>query len=653
MSSQRFLRPPKPLYRLIALMAIPLILVCCFGIWWRRVDPVQRMYLPHYASLSTTGRVSEWRDRLKRRHKAKRHFEAWLVDGKGRPVLSAADLGASAASVQVVEWRPAAFRTWLQKWVYGGKSFPALVEWPAGSALLLAMLAFGVGFRADQERRARFREAARHIEGAELVSVSEFRRKVKGDGIGIRIDKERPKLVDAIFGPKSAGVVRIEAPVESQHLLAVGDTGSGKTQFMYSVADEAKRKGESCIIFDSKGGQFVERYYRPERGDVILGLDARAHGWNPSNEIDWSSEATARATTKAQASSVYPGDPSHKDWFFKGTSQDIWQYCVLHHRPDAKQLAQIFEHADPLIDHIVKGTQLQETLMKNTSGTRPSIMGTLTTNVVPMLQQIKATSEEDPGWSAREWSKHRKGWIFLTSTLETRESAAPLHRLWMDSLILRLLTMGKQTNLPTVRMLIDELPTLGELSHLKTAMTEGRECGLTMVLGFQARSQLKAIYGENWEALFSAPYTKLILRTGEPESFEWGSKLVGSHKVLRLKEHVDSAGKSGYTPSDPIEERLVIGSILKGLNPRCGYLCYGNYAVRVKVSVAPQRSRGVVGYMPQVGEPPAILPMPNLADLRAKEEIERQANAAKAAVAVFPIPDRKGKGKGSAEPAEA
>ncbi|MGH9404252.1 MAG: type IV secretion system DNA-binding domain-containing protein, partial [Terriglobia bacterium] len=46
-------------------------------------------------------------------------------------------------------------------------------------------------------------------------------------------------------------------------------------------------------------------------------------------------------------------------------------------------------------------------------------------------------------WTTREWAQERNGWLFLTTTLETRERLAPLVSLWLDTLVLRLINQGQ------------------------------------------------------------------------------------------------------------------------------------------------------------------------------------------------------------------
>ena len=46
-------------------------------------------------------------------------------------------------------------------------------------------------------------------------------------------------------------------------------------------------------------------------------------------------------------------------------------------------------------------------------------------------------------WNATDWAQERKGWIFVTSKNTEREVLRPLHSLWIDILVMRLLKRPK------------------------------------------------------------------------------------------------------------------------------------------------------------------------------------------------------------------
>ena len=173
---------------------------------------------------------------------------------------------------------------------------------------------------------------------------------------------------------------------------------------------------------------------------------------------------------------------------------------------------------------------------------------------------------------------------------------------------------------------------LGELPTLKAATSRGRKHGLDLVLGFQGRSQIRAIYGEEAEAIFSAAFTKLLLHTGEPEGGDWASKMIGDHKVERVVEHLSPERKRSYT-TQPAIERIADQSELASLENRNGYLRYAGYVVKLKLALPAARPDRCVAFVPRTGVAPVQLPMPNLAEILAREAAEKAERANRAAAA--------------------
>lgn len=661
-----YLRPPWPLFQTAAGLLTPLLVWGAIGVWSHRQSELGRMYLGDYLRVTLVPDVSGVAKLFEfGPHKPARTETRVLIGYtiRGQEVPAVRELNSALhPHPAIVTMTRGCYATWLRTNIYGGR-------WPV--ELLLRPILLGFAFGAvlwtgawflDQERRLKFRASGRQLRGPVTRSRADFRRAVKGSGIGWRT--EEPRSVSEwglslwyawlfrswreLWCGRLVKFIRIAPELETHHIQMIGDTGAGKTQAILHVTDEAEAFGETCVIYDPHR-EFITRYYRPERGDVILNsTDARCAHWDPSYEIDYTDQTSAEATSLAMAASLYPGSPQRRDWFFTNAARLILQHSMVHYRPNARELAELMTHAKPLIDAISKGTELEEMLKENAESQRAGIISTLTAPVFA-LRQIPEPEEGRPIWSAREWAKVREGWIFLTSTQDTRDALRPLQSLWIDSLILRLLSMGNVKGLPRVRMILDELPTLQELSQLKSALTEARKSGLTIIVGFQGRSGIKAIYGEEAEGLFSAPYTKIILRTGEAEAAEWASKMIGEREMERIREHRGAKGERTYTTEQRME-RVVLPAELGGLEPRCGYLRYGNEIVRLKISLAEPRAPLAEAYVQRTGEGVPTLPMPNLEEIRRKEEQERQAKAEQAAAYVYrPASKRSKKGPNGKE----
>ena len=631
--NRAYLRPPLPLFRVAAVLTLPLMLWGGYEIAVFRLSPLQGLYWGDYLSATLIPSIPDLLPNFGPPAKAKQEFQVLLCVGpKGAEVPLTKQLESAAgqpdAHLAAVPMTKDEFSLWLRKDIYGGRPAVSFLLPPILLSMLFVSLLAGAAYRLDQNRHVRFRDTPRYISGPRLVSAGEFRRLVKGDGLAFYMERRWRK-------PQA---VRIERSVEAQHQLMQGDNGAGKTVAMMGLADQAEPAGDTCIFYDPEC-QFLKRYWKP--GDLILGPDARSASWGPCSEIDYSSVANADASAMALGESLYPCRPGEKNFFFYHCARLIFKHCTTNYRPTAAELAELYTHADPLIDAMAKGTELEEMLRKNTQGLRASVISTLT-QCLFALQQVPGGEPDRPRFSAHEYvaMKGRRPSIFLTSGDEKMQVAfAPLHRMWIDSLIREFLSLPEVApGEITVRMFVDEMPVLGELSSLKAVTARGRKHGIDLIMGFQGRSQIKALYGEESESLFSAPFTKLLLHTGEPEGGEWASKMLGDQAVEKIVEHLSAERKRTYTTQPVPQHRIVTQSELASLKNRHGYLRYEGYLVKLKLAIPPARPDRCVGFVPRTGVAPVQLPMPNLAQIRAAEAAEKTERAKAAAAKPYAPP---------------
>jgi len=197
------------------------------------------------------------------------------------------------------------------------------------------------------------------------------------------------------------------------------------------------------------------------------------------------------------------------------------------------------------------------------------------------------SGDAEQAWSALEWAQSRAGWLFLTSTEDSREAALPLQSVWLDCVVRRL--MAEQERRGPVWIIADELPVLKRQSQLETLVVRGRKRGLCAVLGFQAITQLRAIYGhEQTATLAAAPATKLILRTGEAETARWSSAQIGEREISRTQIGTNTALREQRDSFSVHPQRLIESAVLSSeiqmLQPFEGYLCItGHHRARVTI----------------------------------------------------------------------
>lgn len=449
-----------------------------------------------------------------------------------------------------------ALHAYLAQWIYGGATPLDLFETPLLWGALALVLELPFSLRKDIRRRRQLRYG-RRLKGPLLVSGSEFSKALGGDGIGLVVDGEKKPL-------------RIPRAAENKHILTVGDTGAGKSTIIRQILFQVAERGHGAIVYDP-ACEFIQQFYDERRGDIVLNpLDSRCPYWSPSDELRRKGEAKAIAVSLFQ-----PAGMSHR--FFIESPQKIFAH-LLSFLPAPTQLVDWMAHPEE-IDRRVKGTELAALIDPKAPNQRTGVLGSLNM-VADSFRLLPKPEETASTWTATKWAEERRGWIFITSRPALREALLPLISLWLDLLVLRLLTEPHPHQRPAW-FVIDELASLQRLPQLHTAITENRKSNNPIILGFQGRSQLEARYGPDAEAMLSQPATKIFLRTSEPRAAKWVSEAIGEVEIERLREtHYDGTRSGKNFALDRQTEPLVMPSEISGMDDLRAYLKYGNYVAQ-------------------------------------------------------------------------
>ena len=264
--------------------------------------------------------------------------------------------------------------------------------------------------------------------------------------------------------------------------------------------------------------------------------------------------------------------------FFTDTPQKIFAH-LLKYKPTPEELVHWMSN-EKEIDRRLEGTELANFAPKNAPQQRAGVLASLGL-VADSLRLLPSRAEaKHREWCATEWADKREGWLFLTSTEAEQEALRPLHSLWIDLLVLRLLTKPKPGQ-KKVWLVIDELASLQRLPQFHTALTKGRKSDNPIVFGYQGKAQLESIYGHLAEVMLSQPTTKFILRTAEPSAAKWAAELIGEVEIERLRETVADGKRQGksFTLDRQIEP-LVMKSEVEGLPDLHTFVKINNYVSR-------------------------------------------------------------------------
>ena len=643
--SRRPLGLPRPtlwlIWAVLAVLGVPVIamLVALLANGWFALTllPLQRYYLPAYTDSAFRGSEPQARTRIE-----------WLLKtAPGRPstlagssdvVAGPGKLGVRLSEAAVAAgWRgvaksaperdPAAeLAPLLQEAVYGGQGAWLLLSVPAGLCLagLATLCLFGVMaqrrwgwevslWRAD---RAQERRHGRRTKGPELVPPAGRwlgRYLGQGGGIQLRLRGEHPWSPLLPFGPS----YRVPRRLESSHILLMGDTGAGKSSAIRQILGQVRARGESAIVYDP-AMDFVGEFYSPERGDLILNpLDARCPYWSLGDEID-------RPETAAAMAAAFLPEKEYEKAFFTDSPRRILAH-LLQRKPQPRDILRMM--ADPeRIEWAVKGTPLASLVDPAAPAQRAGVISSLNM-VADSFELLPEWEHRRPCFSTADWQTERKRWVFLTSSPAYREKTLPLHSVWLDLLILRMMGRCEDENAKPVWFVLDELASLNKLPQLHTAVTENRKYGNPVVLGFQGRSQMEKRYGQDAEAMLSQPATKVFFKTSEPRAAKWVSEAIGEIEVERIKES-RTPGLLGSKRSYAMEiatKPLVMASEIAGLAPLRAFIKQENRVMPVWFRLAKKRGkqlefieRVMPKPTPRVKEEPQQIPAMPVAPVRKK-----------------------------------
>jgi hypothetical protein len=383
--------------------------------------------------------------------------------------------------------------------------------------------------------------------------------------------------------------IRMPRSEETEHVMLLGDPGTGKSQtihhFLLQIA--ARRPEEAVVIYDP-ACEFVKRHYNPDRGDIILNpLDTRSPYWSPAGEI------RVPTDKKLMAESFLPGksdaNQASTSGFFLKASRAIFGR-MLEFKPTPAQMVAWLRSAEA-IDMIVDGTEHAHLIPKNAHGQRAGVLGVLS-DLGETLRLLPERDDCEAELSLTEWARRRRGWIFITSTMDTREALRPLQAVFINVLMKRLMSVSSEWGQAhPCWVIVDEVHSLHRLPALYETETEGRKYGLKLIQGTQGKTQYEEYYDRLAKAMLAAPKLKLFFRCGESESARWISDTIGEYEVEKPKigttASVEDKGRDAVNYSTVTEHKQAISKEeIMSLPDLHGYWKYGDVVVPFRLPLA-------------------------------------------------------------------
>jgi type IV conjugative transfer system coupling protein TraD len=342
----------------------------------------------------------------------------------------------------------------------------------------------------------------------------------------------------------SLGGVPLLKNRETEHMMIVGTTGTGKSNSLHHLLGQIRARGDRAVIIDTTGS-LVSRFYEGDRDKLLNPLDKRSLNW------DLWSECKEPYHYTELAQSLIPESGSDPIWWtsarrlFVTTAQKL----QLKNQQSIKKLLKL-SLIDPIskVASFYEGTQVSSFMNVAADKTALSVRSTL-----GMYTEAFAYLESDQQpFSIRSWVRNElKGekntnnnnsslndWLFLSSTIEQRELLAPLLSTWL-SIAYKALMGLEESYTRRLWFIVDELPSLNMLPNLPKALAEIRKYGGCFVIGLQNLPQLEELYGVNLtRSMAGLCGTKVVFRTSDAPTAKKLSEFFGEQEILEPAESI-------------------------------------------------------------------------------------------------------------------
>jgi type IV secretory pathway TraG/TraD family ATPase VirD4 len=378
----------------------------------------------------------------------------------------------------------------------------------------------------------------------------------------------------------------VPAHDETKHFKLIGTTGTGKSTAIQEIMTSALSRGDRAVIADPDAG-YLQRFYRPERGDVVLNpFDRRSVKWDLFAEIQ-----NVYDVDQLARSLIPDHEGQDRSWrgyartFFTAVTRQAHEAGIT----DVNELYRLLLVADTgELRGLVRGTPAQPFLDEHNSRMFDSIRS-VTSSAVGALEYVG--KQQAPGFSVREWVREKTpGVLFIPYKAGQIAALRSTISAWMRLAIFEAMDQDElrddRSRDPNGRLwfVVDELDALGQIDGLKDALARLRKFGGRCVLGFQSIAQVSNTYGQgDAHTIVENCGNTLILRCSASEgggTARFASQLIGQREVTRtavsrsrrLTELFGSVTHSEHLSVEP----AVLPAQVEQLPDLAGYLKYAS-----------------------------------------------------------------------------
>jgi hypothetical protein len=397
--------------------------------------------------------------------------------------------------------------------------------------------------------------------------------------------------------------VLIPETLQYRHFAFMGAAGYGKSTAIEEILAHARKAKQKCLVVDLNG-IFYSRFGAP--GDHLLSLrDNRSDPWSFWTELASSGDVHP----ENMAAALIEAEGGGHQYFWKGARALLASLLRLNSSIDGLD-QDLHSPVSNLRKKLQEAHEISARVLGDQDGDQADgIIGTTALDFA-FLSELKALEPKPgtPGFSIAQWLKddHDTSWVFLAVREQDLEQTRPLLRLWFDLACLGALQREpNDPDSPHVWLVIDELKSVGQLPSLPGILDKGRKYKTSVVLGFQALSQLKKIYGEaDATSILQGLQNQFYFRMTEPSCSEYVSRMIGAEDVEQASFGVSFGSESkqdrGSLNQSRKERPLVMPEEVRALETLHAYakICH-HHPVKLRFEIT-ERKRLQNAFVPRV-----------------------------------------------------
>lgn len=372
------------------------------------------------------------------------------------------------------------------------------------------------------------------------------------------------------------GQVPIPFQKENLHILLVGSTGTGKSQALYQITEQLRKRNDKAFVLDL-GGALFSRF--AAKGDKILNpLDSRSLQWNPFLDIQ------QRGDLESLVQATIPSTTGEsEEWRGYARTLMIAVLGKLASTEEAQPSRVVYyatQAGTKELAALCAGTQAQRFFEK---GNEKMLSNSLTN----FAQGVASWTELQDGgnFSMRKWVRKGRGWLYINIADNQFDLMRPLVSTWAWLAIIETLSLPENHS-RRLWFMLDELASYNQLPKLAEALAKLRKYGGCVVAALQDVALLDDLYGHDQaRAIRNCFSTFLALRCEDPETSRYAAQRVGGEQVIESVKLSTTTGQQSCSQTRSIDTReneAVASSEIRGLPNLVAYLkIAGGYSATI------------------------------------------------------------------------